>query len=399
MRSPWTVLAATIAIQAMISAAALAGPVLAPDVAARIGTRATLVGVQVGLVYGAAALASLAAGRVIARHGALRTSQGALALAAAGLAVCLTGSLPAIAAGSLLIGLGYGVVTPASSHLLAQSTPAHRMGFVFSLKQTGVPLGGILAGLTLPPLALAFGWRAALGLAAVSCLLVALTAQPLRAVLDRDRRRGGGTGAPPALKTLLADPGLRGLALTSFVFAAMQLILTGFLVTYLAQARGLPLAQAGATLAVAQAAGVAGRLLWGWCADRFATARQVLALLAALSAVCAAVFAQGTDAGALLLLGAVSALFGAAAIGWNGVFLAEVARIAPPGRVAAATGAALFMTYAGVVAGPPAFAALVEHFGYGPAFAAASAMMAAMALALLFGGGADRAARLTESPR
>jgi len=37
----------------------------------------------------------------------------------------------------------------------------------------------------------------------------------------------------------------------------------------------------------------------------------------------------------------VAIAFGATASGWNGVFLAEVARLAPDGRVAEATGAAL----------------------------------------------------------
>jgi hypothetical protein len=55
----------------------------------------------------------------------------------------------------------------------------------------------------------------------------------------------------------------------------------------------------------------------------------------------------------------VSAVYGATAIGWNGVYLSEVARIAPPGKAAAATGASLAMTYAGVVAVPIMFWAIV----------------------------------------
>ncbi len=399
MRSTWGILAVTLAIQAMISAAALAGPVLAPDVAGRIGTRAALVGVQVGIIYGAAALASLGSGRLIHGRGAVRTSQLALVLAAAGLSLSLAGTVAAIAGGAVLIGLGYGLVTPASSHLLAQSTPAHRMGFVFSVKQTGVPLGGILAGLALPPIALALDWRWAVGLVIALCLGVALGAQPVRAALDGDRMPGrrASSGANP-LRTLLAQPALRGLALTSFVFAAMQLILMGYLVTFLTEGRGLSLALAGLIMAMTQGAGVGGRLLWGWSADRFASARQVLTLLAALSALCAGIFAHEAAGGGVVLLGAVSAVFGAAAIGWNGVFLAEVARIAPSGTVAAATGAALFMTYAGVVAGPPAFSYLATRFGYGPAFTAASVMMTLMALALLVGGRPRPSLRCRETP-
>ncbi len=56
----------------------------------------------------------------------------------------------------------------------------------------------------------------------------------------------------------------------------------------------------------------------------------------------------------------VCAAFGATAIGWNGVFLAEVAREAPAGKAGEATGGTLFFTYFGVLVGPPLFAAMVE---------------------------------------
>src|SRR5436190_1441853 len=55
----------------------------------------------------------------------------------------------------------------------------------------------------------------------------------------------------------------------------------------------------------------------------------------------------------------LAVVVGASAIGWNGVFVAEVARIAPAGDIAQATGATLGMTYFGVVVGPFIFWAIV----------------------------------------
>ncbi|MCQ4313022.1 hypothetical protein NAV33_14090, partial [Pseudomonas stutzeri] len=54
---------------------------------------------------------------------------------------------------------------------------------------------------------------------------------------------------------------------------------------------------------------------------------------------------------------------GATAIGWNGVYLSEVARLAPPGTAGLYTGGTLFFTYFGVVAGPPLFALIAEASG------------------------------------
>jgi hypothetical protein len=60
---------------------------------------------------------------------------------------------------------------------------------------------------------------------------------------------------------------------------------------------------------------------------------------------------------------AVAAIFGGTAIGWNGVQLAEVARHAPAGAAGAVTGASGFITFSGVVAGPPIFALLAGLTG------------------------------------
>jgi hypothetical protein len=69
---------------------------------------------------------------------------------------------------------------------------------------------------------------------------------------------------------------------------------------------------------------------------------------------------------ALLVL---SFVFGVTASGWNGVFLAEVARLAPEGRVAEATGAILVPGFTGLVIGPLFVAAAAGLIGLGLAYA------------------------------
>jgi len=79
----------------------------------------------------------------------------------------------------------------------------------------------------------------------------------------------------------------------------------------------------------------------------------------------------------------VIAVFGGTAIGWNGVQLSELARQASPGNAGAITGAAGFITFSGVVVGPPVFAALTAStHGYRTGFVvmAAASLVAASAL-------------------
>ena len=97
-------------------------------------------------------------------------------------------------------------------------------------------------------------------------------------------------------------------------------------------------------------------------------------MLGVVMAVAAFATAGMTDAWPYALLLVVSAIFGASAIGWNGVFLAEVVRNAPAGTAGSATGASLAMTYAGVVVLPTAFWLIVHLSGsYAAAFAAVGA--------------------------
>lgn len=376
----------TLAIQAMVSMALLTLPVMAPVVGSALGVSSAYVGVYVALVYAGAMLASLSAGTAVARFGAIRVSQVGLMLCALGLALCAVNSVPVIALGAVFIGMGYGPVTPASSHLLALSTPAHRMSLVFSLKQTGVPLGGVLAGAVIPGVLLVTGWQSALLLVALLCVLCAVMSQPLRAELDADRNPKSplmlGSLAQP-IRLVLRHRGLTTLAMCSFVFSATQLSLVTYLVTYLYDSLAYGLIAAGFALSVSQVAGMGGRVFWGYVADRFLGARLMLAALGGLMALCCVATALFDAAMPRALVLTILAVFGASAIGWNGVYLAEVARQAPKGQASLATGGTLAVTFLGVVLGPPVFGALSGLFGSYRAGYAALAVPALLCCVLL----------------
>jgi len=363
---------AMLAAQALMSAATVALPVLAPRAAPDLGVPAGWVGLFVALVYGSSMVCGLAGGSLLRRWGAVRASQASLLCGAAALLLVALPHPLATAAGALLLGVGYGPLNPASSHLLDRVAPPHRRATIFSIKQTGVPLGAVLAGALLPSLALAAGWPAALAALAAACLLLAALLQPLRAACDDDRQ----PGAPVRLSDL-AQPARQAwadragwlMAASSFFYAALQLCLGTYLVTYLTGQLGYDLVRAGLVLATTQAAGVAGRLLAGALADRFG-ARRVMAGLGLSMAACAFASA-GAAAWPMAAMLTLYILFGASAIGWNGVFLAEVARRAPPGGVGTATSAALIVTFAGVMAGPAVFGVMVQSgLAYATAFVA-----------------------------
>ena len=383
-------LAATLAIQVLVAMAAVTVPVLAPAAAGKIGVSAGYVGLFVAVVYAACMAAGLVSGALVRRIGAIRVSQLCLLSCAAGLWLTATGRVPLLVAGALLIGCGYGPVTPASSHILSRSTPPGRMSFTFSLKQTGVPLGGALAGAVLPTLVLWAGWQAAAVFVGFACIATAVLVQPLRALLDADRTSGYPIGAASMsgpLRLVIGQPAIRRLAVSSFFFASIQVCLITYLVTYLTHDLGFSLVHAGMMLAVAQGAGVAGRLAWGAVSDRGGRPLQILGVLGCAMAVFAAAAAGFTSDWPRLAIVLCCAAFGATAIGWNGVYLAEVARQAPRGRAGEATGGTLFFTFSGVLVGPPVFAFLVEGgVSYPVAFLVVAVPALVSGLVLLWGG-------------
>jgi MFS family permease len=364
-------LIATLAIQVYVSIGATAMSVLAPAIAPEFGLSQKLVGVFVGLVYATAMTASLFSGAFIARFGAIRVSQASVLLVSLGLALLPSAAwAPAGVAllliAPLIIGAGYGPITPASSHVLARTAPPSRMALTFSIKQTGVPGGAALGGAILPALTLALGWRATLFGLAVAGIAVALAAQPIRSDLDRSRERArsltiAGTFKP--LRKVLANPLLVELTIVSFFYAALQVSLMSFLVAYLTEALRWSLVAAGFALAVATIGGVAGRVLWGVLADHSIRPRVLLGLLGVLGGACSLATAAYPASGPVAPLLILAALFGATAIGWNGVQLAEVARHSPPGEAGAITGATGFIGFSGVVVGPPLFGLLATLTG------------------------------------
>ena len=365
-RSPHTAtvaLAATLAIQVFTALAGTACSVLAPEIARDFRLPAKLVGVFVGLLYIGSMAASLASGHFIARHGAIRVSQVCVLICAAGVALVAllpSPAAPLLAIVAIVIGLGYGAITPASSELLARTAPPGRYALTFSIKQTGVPGGAALAGAVLPSLALAVGWRPALLTAAACGVGIAALAQPTRRRLDiRGRERPLSLAALFApLRIVTRHRALVELSIVGFVYAAMQMCLMSFLVVYLTEAIGYPLIGAGLALTTANVGGIVGRVAWGAVADRWVAPRRLLGMIGIASGACALATSAFSATWPLAASLAVAAFFGATAIGWNGVQLSEVARQAPTGEAGTITGASGFITFAGVVSGPPLFALL-----------------------------------------
>lgn len=373
------VLATTTLIQITATFCVMAIAPIAPNVARSFGVGPHMIGFQISLIYLFGALGSAVTGRLVHRHGPVRVEQLALLLFAVALPGLASANLWIAALASALIGIGYGVQNPASSQILNQVTPPHRRNFIFSIKQSGMPLGVVVANLSLPTLDHVVGWQASfMGWAAVPLLLcVLLSLQKLHDV------PGERTRTTHWLHELLADQKIvwrkpfRSMTIITLLYSSVQMSVSTFIVIALVEDRGWTLIAAAGTAALLQFSGAIGRVAWGMVSDRCGNGMAVLALIGAGCSLAMVGLAWISTLPEPLLL-AMLCLLGATSSGWNGVAMAEMARLCPPDAAGRTIGAIMVYTFVGVVVGPACLAALYGHVGsYGlclAAFGAASAL-------------------------
>lgn len=342
-------------------------PVAAPVMAVETGLSPSLVGVYSGILHMAAVLAAAAAGGFIARFGGLRVSQVALFIVAAGLLGIGTGIVPLMPPVIFLLGCGLAVSTPASAEILARYSPPRYAPLIFSVKQTGVPVGGMLAGMLVPLLVTSFGWQGAFVGAAAICVSFALLLQPLRADFDRDREPGRPItpfrDAFTNLHRVLTTPRLRELCFAVFTFVGLQAAYASFLVVYLVKEVGFDLAAAGAMFSLSQLAAIPARIMWGWLGSGYVGARLILGCLGVVMAGAAVATGLFDGQWNVVAIGSVAVVYGATAVSWHGVLIAEAMRLAPPGAIGGTTGGVLAFAGLGQSVFPLGISAVVALTG------------------------------------
>jgi len=373
--------------QALAYMSSLVMPVAAPAVAADLNLNPALVGVFTGIVFTGSMISQVSCGGFIIRFGPLRMSQVSLVISGSALIAIMSGVPAIFAVAAFVMGLGTAPSTPASSQILSRYSPPRYAPLIFSVKQTGVPVGAMTAGVLVPFCVATFGWRGAFAVSGLMCLGYALLLQPLRKEFDRDRKPGYSLSPSDVgnlLRAIITTSELRTMAVAAFAFVGLQSLFGSFLVIYLTEGLGYTLERAGYVFAISQGAAIPARIIWGWIGGALAPPRVVLACLGvgmAASTIATGLFDPGWS---VVLVTVVAVAYSATAVSWHGVLLAEVARLAPPDRVGATTGGVLAFGSAGMMSYPLIFSAVLGWTGRYDLGFFAGAVPALIAAVLLF---------------
>jgi predicted MFS family arabinose efflux permease len=323
-------------------------------------------------------------GNLTHRYGGCRVNQMGHGAVFAGMALTMLPSPLFLAIGALVVGLGYGLIGPSFTHLLMRFAPPQRRNFIFSLQQTGVPIGGITAALLAPAIALALGWRWAVALSVVSLAAVMLLMQRGRRHWDDDRDKSTPLVAANPLANVLKvwrSVPLRRVAIAGGAFCWAQFCVAAYTVVACVKVFDMSLIAAGAMLTAVQIANALGRLAVGWLADALRDTARVLAWIAALMAatfVVSLAMAPGWPLWAVYLL---FGLHGVTSGAWAGATLAEAGRLAQQtgGAVGAAISGVLVYFNMGKFLGPLMFAniyLLTQSYNWAFAALAVPALLA-----------------------
>jgi sugar phosphate permease len=337
-------------------------PVLAPTLREEFDLTLTEVGVVLASVWVGPIFTLLPWGLAADRFGERRSL--AVGLAAMGALVAAAAAVDDFIALVSLLAVASAAgssVNSASGRAVMHWFAVEERGLALGLRQASLPLGGALAAVTLPPIVGATSLDGGLLYLAALCLAAAVGG----ALVLRDRPHAADVDVAP---WTLRDRRLWVLSGGSGLYLVAQIALTGFLVLFLHDARGLSTGEAAAVLAVAQVVAVGLRIGAGRWSDLARARVRPLRLVGLAIFGGLALVAVLVDAPLLVL---VPALVVATSLSmtWNGLSYTAAAELAGSGRSGAAIGfQQTVLSVVGFLAAP-IFAALVDASSWRTGFA------------------------------
>jgi sugar phosphate permease len=256
-------------------------------------------------------------------------------------------------------------VNAASGRAVMAWFEQRQRGLALGIRQTALPVGGILAALTLPRIAAEWGLKGGLLTLACGCFLgAAASLIGLREAAAEEVELDDVTHP-------LKDARIWRLGVGSGLIAAAQISILGFFVLFLHTERGLSTAAAGGILALTQLLGAVLRILVGRWSDRLRARMRPLRQLASALAVSLAVTAVLLEAPFALLLPALVAP-GGFSLSWNGLAYTVTAELAGRARSGAALGFQQTALSVASTAAAPLFAAVVDASSWTVGFGVAA---------------------------
>lgn len=357
---------AAMGIQLVSSLMGTAVASIAPEIAKSLNANSTFAGLYIGFLYVGACISSLTGGNFIRRFGPAHICKTALTVAIISLLLCMVPLEFAVIFSAFILGLAKGPLMPAINTMLSRQVHKDHYNTIFSIKQCAGPVGMALSGLVIPFLTVRYGWRVGLSFVAVLCALTAVWSLMIQKSQDANYQFKDEpislSHLTDSMKLVIHTPLLRRLAVLSIIYKGLQMSVLAYLVVFLSDMK-FSLVFGGIALAVSNFGAIVGRLFWGQLADKIRSSRKALAFCGILMGAFTILLSFISPDWEEWIVLVISFLLGINSLGWSGVFFAQVAKTAPGGKVAEATGGVDFFSFLGAIFVPMFFGFLGHHLG------------------------------------
>ncbi|NIN52735.1 MAG: MFS transporter [Nitrososphaeria archaeon] len=240
---------------------------------------------------------------------------------------------------------------------------------MMGLKQTGVNIGGILAGLLLPSLAIYYSWRAGFlvsgGLGVIVSIFAFLFIRelPQRSKIAETQMP---TGKP--IGSTLRNRDIVLVSVSAIPIAWAEQAGISFVVLFLAEAHLIDVVTGGILLSLLLGSGAVARVVLGIVSDRVLRGRRknTFLLCYVLTGIFSVMIAYTPLGTPLWMLAILMAFWGFVAVGWGGLYLTLIGELAGAESTGLAAGFGNLFVCMGAMAGPPIFGFIVDVTGSYP---------------------------------
>ncbi|SFP85756.1 Predicted arabinose efflux permease, MFS family [Nitrosomonas cryotolerans] len=326
------------------------GPVLSLDLKFDI----TWLGYLIMSAFGLAAILSLWAGAIVNTIGtryALLIIFFAITLAFT--LIANTQDFYGLMIAAAICGIAQALANPVTNLLITQQIPAEKRAFMVGLKQSGVQLAALFAGLVLPGIAFQYGWRVAFGVIVPVALLFCIATLYVTPKQPTKSSQAPTRSFPNSLtQWLMSIQFCVGLSLSAFVT---------FLPTFAMQ-QGMSLSLADSLIGIFGITGMLSRIVLTPLGSKLADESRLLFILSAIAAgaIAFTMFAD-PEHHWCLWVGAIGV--GLSAVGTNAIAMSMLIRDSAFGPVTTTSGFVSVSFFAGFALGPPLYASLANYSG------------------------------------
>ncbi|MBG9542221.1 MFS transporter [Cytobacillus firmus] len=265
-------------------------------------------------------------------------------------------------------GIGYGSMHPITNRGIIYWFPLKKRGTAMGIKQTGITAGSALASLILLPLSVSFGWRFVL---LIACLLLLaggfVSYHFYRDPPELEQAKSSSMNILQFYRSMFKMFKNKALMLISFSALGLngtQMCLNTYIVLFAYEQLKIPIILSGLLLVISEVFGTIGRLAWGIISDRlFDGKRVIILMIITIITALASAAAAFISSAPFWVIAPITALFGFAASGFNGIWMNLASELVPKEQAGISSGISITLGSAGAIIIPPLFGYIVDQTG------------------------------------